>query len=41
MRLAHAMADTLVTPLNDSFLDFDVLGVVDPATYAITGESHY
>src|SRR5712691_1258056 len=25
MRLAHSMADTLVTPLNDSFLDFDVL----------------
>jgi chromosome partitioning protein len=32
MRLAHAMADTLVTPINDSFLDFDVLGMVDPAT---------
>jgi chromosome partitioning protein len=26
-RLAHAMADTLITPLNDSFVDFDVLGV--------------
>ncbi|MHC2384745.1 MULTISPECIES: division plane positioning ATPase MipZ [Bradyrhizobium] len=41
MRLAHSMADTLVTPLNDSFLDFDVLGTVDPANYAVTGESHY
>ncbi|RTL50258.1 MAG: ATPase [Bradyrhizobiaceae bacterium] len=41
MRLAHAMADTLVTPLNDSFLDFDVLGTIDPATYSVTGESHY
>ncbi|HYW61989.1 MAG TPA: division plane positioning ATPase MipZ [Bradyrhizobium sp.] len=41
MRLAHAMADTLVTPINDSFLDFDVLGTVDPATYGVTGESHY
>src|SRR5260221_7735458 len=41
MRLAHSMADTLVTPLNDSFLDFDVLGTVDPATYSVTGESHY
>ena len=29
MRLAHSMADTLVTPLNDSFLDFDVLGTID------------
>src|SRR6478735_7293630 len=28
MRLAHSMADTLVTPINDSFLDFDVLGTV-------------
>jgi chromosome partitioning protein len=41
MRLAHSMADTLVSPLNDSFLDFDVLGTVDPTTYAVTGESHY
>src|SRR5882724_11223827 len=41
MRLAHSMADTLVTPINDSFLDFDVLGTVDPQTYACTGESHY
>ena len=41
MRLAHSMADTLVTPINDSFLDFDVLGTVDPVTYAVTGESHY
>src|ERR1700719_2585182 len=41
MRLAHSMADTLVTPINDSFLDFDVLETVDPATYSVTGESHY
>jgi chromosome partitioning protein len=41
MRLAHSMADTLVTPLNDSFLDFDVLGTVDPTSYAVIGESHY
>jgi chromosome partitioning protein len=41
MRLAHSMADTLVTPLNDSFMDFDVLGSVDPATFAVVGESHY
>ena len=41
MRLAHSMADTLVTPLNDSFVDFDVLGTVDPTTYAVTGVSHY
>lgn len=41
MRLAHSMADTLVTPINDSFLDLDVLGTLDPATYAVTGVSHY
>src|SRR6202171_53167 len=41
MRLAHSMADTLGTPINDSFLDFDVLGTVDPATSSVTGESHY
>jgi chromosome partitioning protein len=41
MRLAHSMADTLVTPLNDSFIDFDVLGTVDPADFAVTGVSHY
>src|SRR5262249_42698368 len=41
MRLAHAMADTLISPINESFLDFDVLGSVDPTTYAVVGVSHY
>src|SRR5579864_5231553 len=41
MRLAHSMADTLITPLNDSFVDFDVLGIVDPANFATVGISHY
>ena len=40
-RLAHSMANTLITPLNDSFVDFSVLGTVDPETYSVTGESHY
>jgi chromosome partitioning protein len=40
-RLAHSMANTLITPLNDSFVDFNVLGTVDPATYTVTGDSHY
>ena len=40
-RLAHSMADTLITPLNDSFVDFDVLGTVDPETFAVSGISHY
>ncbi len=41
MRLAHSIADTLVTPLNDSFLDVDVLARLDPVTLAPTGVSHY
>ena len=41
MRLAHSMADTLVTPINDSFLDFDVLATLDPTNFSVTGESHY
>jgi chromosome partitioning protein len=40
-RLAHSMADTLITPLNDSFVDFDVIGSVDPTTFAVTAEGHY
>ena len=41
MRLAHSIADTLVTPLNDSFLDFDVLATLDPVTLTVAGVSHY
>jgi len=40
-RLAHSMADIVITPLNDSFIDLDVLGTVDPQTLAVTGTSHY
>lgn len=40
-RLAHSMADTLITPLNDSFVDLDVLGSVDPETFSVTEASHY
>ena len=40
-RLAHAMADTLITPLNDSFVDLDVLASVDPESFAVAGISHY
>ena len=40
-RLAHSVADTVITPLNDSFVDFDVLGTIDPKTLGLTGTSHY
>lgn len=41
MEVSHAMADTLITPINDSFIDFDVLARVDAETYEILGASHY
>lgn len=40
-REAHAVADTLVTPLNDSFVDFDLLGEIDPATHDVVRPSFY
>lgn len=40
-QLAHTMADTLITPLNDSFVDFDLLARVDPATGRVKGPSIY
>ncbi len=40
-RAAHARADLIVTPLNDSFVDFDMLGVVDPVTLELTKPSLY
>ena len=39
--LAHAMADTLVTPMNDSFIDFDLLARIDPESNQVTGPSVY
>lgn len=41
VRLAHALADTLVTPINDSFVDMDLLGHVDPVTFKIEKPSVY
>jgi chromosome partitioning protein len=41
MRFAHAIADVLITPLNDSFVDLDVLGSFDPDTLSISDISHY
>ena len=40
-RLGHAAADTLVTPLNDSFVDLDMLATVDPDTLEILRPSQY
>lgn len=40
-RLGHSFADTLVTPLNDSLVDLDVLALVDPESMRIVRPSHY
>lgn len=40
-QVAHSLADTLITPLNDSFIDFDLLAKVDPDTNQILGPSVY
>lgn len=40
-RLAHRIADTLITPMNDSFVDFDVLARIDPVSYEIIEHSQY
>lgn len=40
-RAAHARADTLVTPVNDSFVDVDLLGHVDPDTFEVKQLSVY
>ena len=40
-RAAHARADLIVTPMNDSFVDFDLLGHVDPVTLDLLKPSIY
>ena len=40
-RMAATQADTLVTPMNDSFVDFDLIGQVDPETFKVTRPSFY
>src|SRR5690606_16006799 len=40
-RLAHVWADTLVTPINDSFVDLDVLATVDGESLKILRPSVY
>jgi len=40
-QVAHSLADTLVTPMNDSFVDFDLLARIDPDTGKVRGPSIY
>jgi len=40
-RHAATQADTLVTPMNDSFVDFDLIGQVDAETFKVRRLSFY
>lgn len=40
-RLAHSFADTVITPVNDSFVDLDVLAAVDGVTLQVQRPSIY
>lgn len=40
-QVAHSLADTLITPLNDSFVDFDMLARVETDGETIIGPSVY
>ncbi|MDE2335176.1 MAG: AAA family ATPase [Rhodospirillales bacterium] len=40
-RLGHAHADTLITPINDSFVDFTMLASVEPDNHEVVRPSIY
>jgi chromosome partitioning protein len=40
-RAGHARADTLITPINDSYVDFSMLGTVDPENRTVISPSIY
>src|SRR4029453_15572890 len=40
-RAAILKADTLVTPMNDSFVDLDLIGQVHPENFKVTKPSFY
>jgi len=40
-RAALARADTIITPINDSFVDFDLIGEVDPESFAVKKPGFY
>ncbi|WP_221795890.1 division plane positioning ATPase MipZ [Aquisediminimonas sediminicola] len=40
-RVAVTRANTLVTPINDSFIDLDLIGQVDPETFKVRRPSFY
>lgn len=40
-RRALSLADTIITPINDSFIDFDLIGRVNPETFRVERPSFY
>lgn len=40
-RLAHSHADTVITPINDSFLDVDVMAKINPDDHSVIEPSIY
>jgi len=40
-QVAHSLADTLITPMNDSFVDFDLLARIEPLSNKVLGPSIY
>lgn len=40
-RMAHSVADTLITPMNDSLVDFDLLARMDAGSGKVLGPSVY
>ncbi len=41
VKMAHTVADTLVTPMNDSLIDFDLLAKIEASTGKVIGPSIY
>ena len=41
VKMAHTVADTLVTPMNDSLVDFDLLATIEASTGKVVGPSIY
>lgn len=39
--IAHELADLVITPINDSFIDLDVLARLDPESLGFLGIAHY
>ena len=40
-QFAHSLADTIITPINDSFIDLDLIADIDQITKEIKGPSGY